>query len=174
MRLNRELQTLRARMDAAYMDKLDGRIPEEFWQRKQAEWQAEELRVISLISGIDEAKTGERLLDAQKILGLPQTAHSLYVTQKPAEQAELLRKVVLNCSIDAVSLYPTYRKPFDLIFNRAKSEEWLGRRDSNPRPSAPKSVWGLSLALRVGASGPKCMRGKNLGLVLHRANFRRR
>jgi len=29
-----------------------------------------------------------------------------------------------NCALDGVSLYPTYRKPFDLIFKRAKTEDW--------------------------------------------------
>jgi len=26
------------------------------------------------------------------------------------------RRVLLNCAIDGASLYPTYRKPFDMIF----------------------------------------------------------
>jgi len=29
-------------MDQAYQDKLDGRIPEDFWERKMAEWMIEE------------------------------------------------------------------------------------------------------------------------------------
>ena len=66
------------------------------------------------------------------------TQYSLYLTRKPAEQAELLKKVLLNCSIDAVSLYPTYRKPFDMIFKRAKNEEWSGREDLNLRPPGPE------------------------------------
>ncbi len=61
----------------------------------------------------------------RRILELAQRAHSLYLTREPAEQAELLKKVLLNCSIDAVSLYPTYRKPF----KRAKSEEWSASED---------------------------------------------
>ena len=65
-------------------------------------------------------------------------AHSLYLTRKPAEQAELLGKVLLNCSIDAVSLYPTYRKPFDMIYRRAKNHEWSGREDLNLRPPGPE------------------------------------
>jgi site-specific DNA recombinase len=138
-RLERELTALFARMDAAYSDKLDGKITEGFWQRKQADWQTEEYRIKSLIAGLEEDKTHERLLDVQRILELAKSAYCLYLTRKPAEQAELLRKVLVNCSIDAVSLYPTYRKPFDLIFNRAKNEEWSGRRDSNSRPSAPKA-----------------------------------
>jgi len=133
-RLERELAALHVRMDAAYTDKLDGKITEEFWQRKQADWQTEELRIKSLVGGLEEDKSRERLLDVQRILELAKDAYFLYLTRKPAEQAELLRNVLLNCSIDAVSLYPTYRKPFDLIFNRAKNEEWSGREDLNLRP----------------------------------------
>ena len=33
---------VRHRFEQAYMDKLDGKISEEFWERKAAEWQAEE------------------------------------------------------------------------------------------------------------------------------------
>jgi DNA invertase Pin-like site-specific DNA recombinase len=138
-RLERELTALRTRMDAAYIDKLDGRISAEFWQRKQADWQSEEFRIQSLISGLTEDRCAEKLLDVQRILELAQRAYFLYLTRKPAEQAGLLKMVLLNCSIDAVSLYPTYRKPFDVIFNRVKNKEWSGRRDSNPRPCAPKT-----------------------------------
>ena len=138
-RLDRELQTLHARMDAAYTDKLDGKISEEFWQRKQADWETEEFRIKSRIAEPNEAGVKEQILSVGRILELAQKAHSLYLTRKPAEQAELLRKVLLNCSIDAVSLYPTYRKPFDLIFKRAKNEEWSGRADLNCRPLAPQA-----------------------------------
>jgi hypothetical protein len=34
--------------------------------------------------------------------------------------------VLLNCAVDAVSVYPTYRKPFDMIFERALKD---GGRD---------------------------------------------
>jgi hypothetical protein len=55
------------------------------------------------------------------------------------EQGQLLKSVLLNCSTDGVSLWPVYRKPFDLIFERAKSEEWSGRADLNRGPPAPKA-----------------------------------
>ena len=139
-RLERELAALHVRMDAAYTDKLDGKITEEFWQRKQTDWQTEELRIKSLIGGLGEEKSSQRLLDMQRILELAHNAHSLYLTRKPSEQADLLKNVLLNCSIDAVNLYPTYRKPFDLILNRAKNEEWSGREDLNLRPPGPESA----------------------------------
>ncbi len=79
------------------------------------------------------------LLDAKRLLELANKAYFLYLTRKSAEQAQLLRMMLLNCAIDGTSLYPTYREPFDLIFERAKNEEWSGRPDLNWRPLAPQA-----------------------------------
>jgi hypothetical protein len=56
-RLERELQTLHTRLDAAYTDKLDGKISDEFWKRKQAEWETQEFRIKSRISGEEESES---------------------------------------------------------------------------------------------------------------------
>ena len=58
-----------------------------------------------------------------RILELANKAYFLYVSQTPVEKAKLLKSVLLNCSVDAVNVYPIYRKPFDLIFERAKTKE---------------------------------------------------
>ena len=125
-------------MDKAYADKLDGKIHEDFWQRKMAEWQMEEERISDAESSL-QVSPAQRALDAKRILELANKAYFLYLTRKPSEQAELLRKVLLNCAIDGVSVYPTYRKPFDVIFQRAKTKEWSGRADLNCRPLAPQA-----------------------------------
>ena len=36
--------------------------------------------------------------------------------QEQRRRRILIRRVLLNCAIDGASLYPTYRKPFDMIF----------------------------------------------------------
>ena len=41
-RLQQRLTAVRRRLDQAYLDKLDGRITEEFSERKSAEWHEEE------------------------------------------------------------------------------------------------------------------------------------
>ena len=46
----------------------------------------------------------------------------------------MLRIVLSNCAVDAVSVYPTYRKPFDMIFDGAKTGEWWAWTDLNSRP----------------------------------------
>ena len=137
-RLQQRLASVRNRLDQAYLDKLDGKITEELWSRKSAEWQAEEQQIQFAINGLAEIKP-ERMLDAVKILELANKAYFLYVKRSPAEKAKLLNLVLSNCAIDAVSIYPTYRKPFDVIFAKAKNEEWRARRDSNPRPCAPEA-----------------------------------
>jgi len=86
--------------------------------------------VIAAIREVDASKP-ERLLDAMRVLELANKASFLYFTQNPTEQAKLLKLVLLNCAIDEVSVYPSYRKPFDLIFKRAKTKEWSGREDLN-------------------------------------------
>ncbi len=116
-------------MDQAYQDKLDGKIPEEFWERKMAEWTEDEREVMAALARL-EMPPSDRVLDAKRILELANKAYSLYITRKPQEQAQLLRLVLLNCAVDGTSVQPTYRKPFDLIFQRAKNnEEWSALAD---------------------------------------------
>ncbi len=76
-------------MDQAYADKLDGKIPEDFWKRKMSDWRAEERQIeIALNTPIDSYS--DRVLSARRILELANKAYFLYVTQKPAEQAKVL------------------------------------------------------------------------------------
>jgi len=137
-RLESRLSVVRNRMDAAYVDKLDGRIPEDFWDRKMSEWRMEEHQVKMAIGGLAEAETSDKSLDAKKVLELANKAYSLYSTQNSFEKAHLLRKLCSNFSLDAVSTTPAYRYPFNLIFERAKGGKWSGRLDSNQRPHPPQ------------------------------------
>jgi site-specific DNA recombinase len=134
-RLQQRLSSVRNRIDQAYLDKLDGKITEDMWNRKSPEWQAEEQQIQIAIRALADIKP-ERMLDAVRILELANKAYFLYVKQCPTEKAKLLNLVLSNCTIDTASIYPTYRKPFDVIFASAKNGEWRARRDSNPRPSA--------------------------------------
>jgi site-specific DNA recombinase len=130
-RFQHRLTAIRNRIDQAYLDKLDGKITEDFWSRKSTDWSKEEQQVQMAIQRLEEEKP-DQLLNAKKTLELANKAYFLYLTQTPEEQAKLLKMVLSNCRIDGVSLYPTYRKPFDLIFERAKTEDWRPRRDLNP------------------------------------------
>jgi len=118
-RLEQRLSQVRGRMEKAYVDKLDGKISDEFWQSQSARWSQEESQISMAIQGF-EAITPERVLNGVRILELANKAYFLYVRQNPEEQGNLLKMVLSNCKIDATSLYPTYRKPFDLIFEHTQ------------------------------------------------------
>src|SRR5258707_15070237 len=98
------------------------------------DWRMAEQQVKMAIHGLSSAETSDRALDAQRIFELANKAYSLYVSQNSTEKAKLLKMLFSNCSVDAVSVSPTYRKPFDIIAKRAHLEEWSGREDSNLRP----------------------------------------
>jgi hypothetical protein len=59
-RLEAQLTGIRSRMDAAYLDKLDPKIPEDFWERKMGEWRMEEQQVKMATQGFTHAETGDR------------------------------------------------------------------------------------------------------------------
>ena len=119
-RLEGRLTAIRNRMDAAYTDKLDGKIPEDFWNREMTDWRMEEQQVRLAIDGLNHAESGDKALDAERIFELANKAYSLYVSQNSTEKAKLLRMLFSNCSVDALSATPVYRKPFDFIFKRVE------------------------------------------------------
>ena len=80
--LEQRLESVRRRIDQAYTDKLDGKISEDFWQRKMIEWQAEEQRIRMAVAGFQDSGSA-RVLDAKKTLELANKAYFLYLTRKP-------------------------------------------------------------------------------------------
>jgi site-specific DNA recombinase len=126
-RCEQSLSLIRKRMSQAYVDKLDGKIEEEFWTRQMQEWQFEERQIRLELESLKRSPA-DSMLTTQRCLELANKACFLYLTRKLAEQAELLRLVLLNCAIDRTSVYPTYRKPFDMIFERAKEKNGRGER----------------------------------------------
>jgi len=79
-----------------------------------AKWRKEQVAVASQTERL--TGTGRDYVDqAIEILELSKLAYSLYVTRSGAEKRQLLKSVLSNCLFDGVTLYPTYKKPFDLI-----------------------------------------------------------
>jgi site-specific DNA recombinase len=85
-RLESRLSTIRNRMDVAYVDKLDGKIPEDFWDRKMSEWRVEEQQVKMAIDGLREVETVDRSLEAEQVFELANKAYYLYLTQNAPEK----------------------------------------------------------------------------------------
>ena len=109
--LESKLTGIRNRMDAAYADKLDGKIPEDFWERRMSDWRMEEQQVKMAIQGLSGVETVDLALNAQQTLELANNASLRYLSHNFAEKAKLLKMVLWNCSVNAVSVTPIYRSP---------------------------------------------------------------
>src|SRR6266566_6360562 len=68
-KLAKRLSAVRRRMDQAYADKLDGKIPEDFWERKMSEWSAEEQQIEIELNAPSDSYA-DRVLSAKRILEL--------------------------------------------------------------------------------------------------------
>ncbi len=138
--VKQRLAQLRSRMDRMYEDKLDGKITEQFWTAKSSEYREQELVLEAALRRLSQPPAADRALTAERIFELANKAHSLYVARNAAEQGQILKMLLLNCATDGVNLWPNYRKPFDLIAQRVKNEEWSGREDLNLRPPGPEAT----------------------------------
>jgi site-specific DNA recombinase len=97
-KLQLEHRRIQARIDAMYMDKLDGRIDNEFFDRKAVEFRSEQGR---LMREIDAHQSANEIYTEQgvRILELAQKAPQLFESQPPIEKRKLLDFVVSNgCS----------------------------------------------------------------------------
>ena len=144
-RLQAEYNRLQGRVDAMYVDKLDGRIDVAFFDQKSCEWRREQ---DLLLCSIEEHQAANQsyLEEGVRLLELAQRAHSLFQKQEPREKRRLLNFLLSNCSWKAGELIPVFRQPFDMIVhaNSAHSqrqhsilssnvdfEKWLPGLDSN-------------------------------------------
>ena len=133
--LRKKYSQIQRLMDRAYEDKLTGKISADFWERKSKEWDSEMLDIQHEIKTHQNANLSYYQTGAQ-ILELANKAYDLYLQQTAHEQRKLLNTILSNCTFYRGTLYPTYRKPFDILAKGLQIQSKRGRRDSNSRPSA--------------------------------------
>ena len=139
-RLQGERRRLQARLDAMYVDKLDGRVDAAFFDKMSAAWRAEQDRCQREIDRHQEADKSY-MDEGVQILELARNAQRLFARQEPRQKRRLLNFVLSNCSWEDGEVRATFRQPFDLLAettaiaarqkadntaNSAKSEIWLG------------------------------------------------
>ena len=134
------LEKLRARydklqkwIDSMYIDKLEGRIDVEFFDRKAAEWRLEQESINRSIEK-HQAADYNYMDSGVKILELARNAHILFKKQKSSEKQKLLNFLVLNSTWKDGKLQVQFQQPFDIIAfsNTAYQNE---KSISTPKPA---------------------------------------
>ena len=149
----RRFDRFRGLIDAAYEDKLEGKVDDDFFARKKSEWERGMYAAHEEIEALTRA--GHRTMEqAVQVIELANRAYSLYKQRNHADRRKLLNLVLLNCTLAAGEVVPTYRKAFEIIAEMAtagneKAPEswdsgavhtlWSGRQDLNLRPLDPQS-----------------------------------
>jgi hypothetical protein len=84
---------IKARIEAMYSDKLDGRITQEFFDKQSATWRGEQDGLLRKINDIRNAAPSP-IDEAVDLLRLTSRASELFSQQPAAEQRRLLQVVV--------------------------------------------------------------------------------
>jgi len=113
-RLQDEYNKLQKRIDAMYVDKLDGKVGARFFDQKSAEWREEQA---SLKRSIDDHERANQsyMEEGIALLDLANRAVELFEKQPAGEKRRLLDFVLSNCTWANGELTPEFRQPFDMI-----------------------------------------------------------
>jgi site-specific DNA recombinase len=144
-RLEVESKRLQARLDAMYVDKLDGRVEVRLYERLSAEWRAEQDQCRREIER-HQAANRSYMEEGVRLLELARNARRLFENQEAREKRRLLDFVVSNCSWADGEMTASLRQPFDFLAetttaaahaqvdsgpDSARAAIWLGDLDSN-------------------------------------------
>ncbi|MDG4879219.1 recombinase family protein [Mesorhizobium sp. WSM4935] len=144
-RCQTQYKRLEDRLQAMYLDKLDGRIDNAFFDRMSAQWRVEQTRLLRDMERHGEAQESY-MEDGVRLLELAHNAGQLFLRQPPHEKKRLLNLVLSNCKWNRGEIQAAFRQPFDLlaetvaaaVIEEAGGAElstghpvWLGNLDSN-------------------------------------------
>ncbi len=127
-RLKQRYDKLQMMMEKSYEDRLSGVIDEGHWLSLSAKWRAELDRVRAQIDR-HQGSGSDWIGESRRIIELAQRAHSLYLEQNAAEKRKLLFNLLSNSTLDDLTLYPAYTKPFDLFAEGVRIETKLPERN---------------------------------------------
>ena len=144
-RLQAEHRRLGERISAMYIDKLDGKIGGDFFDKMAGQWREEQRRLQHDIDRHEEAEQSY-MDEGVLILELARNAQALFERQPARQKRRLLNFVLSNCSWENGEVVAAFRQPCDLLAettaiaarssidkddNYSKNEIWLGNLDSN-------------------------------------------
>ncbi|MDR3474088.1 MAG: recombinase zinc beta ribbon domain-containing protein [Devosia sp.] len=113
-RLQTEYERLRRRVQAVYMDKLDGRVDAAFYDQITETMRADQDRCLSEIKWHQNAERSY-MEDGIALLELAGKAQRLFVSADPDRKRRLLNFVLSNCVWKDGELSAEFKHPFDML-----------------------------------------------------------
>jgi site-specific DNA recombinase len=137
-RLQAEHKRIGDRINAMYLDKLDGRVHGAFFDKMSAQWREEQNRCLREIARHETAEQSY-MDEGVQILELARNAQKLFERQHPREKRRLLNFLLSNCSWEDGEVVASFREPFDLL---AQTNAVAMRSETGPGSESAKSeIW---------------------------------
>ena len=145
-RLEEERDQFQRRIEAMYVDKIDGNVSEEFYDRMMAQWREGRDRCVRDITRHQSADDAY-MDDGIALLEMAKDAHRHFAAQPADEKSRLLKILVSNSSWKDGKLHVDFIQPFDLLAETVASappadtgrgpisqryQNWRPQRESNP------------------------------------------
>ena len=73
--------------------------------------------------------------ESRRLFELAKQARTLWNQRTPTERRQLLEMVLSNPRLDGVTVRYDMKKPFAILSEMTKGNDWRARSDSNARPS---------------------------------------
>jgi len=138
-----EYKRLQDRINAMYVDKLDGLIDTAFFEKMSNQWREEQnrcLREIERHQSADKSYMDEGV----QLLELARNAQRLFAKQEPREKRRLLNFVLSNCTWEDGEVVATFRQPFDML---AETTATAARLKADETAKSAKSEIRIDLPL---------------------------
>jgi hypothetical protein len=135
-------EQIQARIETMYLDKLDGRITQEFFDKQSATWRSEQDGLQRKIQETLKA-TPAPIDQALDMLRLTSRASELFLQQTAAEQRRLLQVVVEKAAWQDGALRTTLFEPFEIL--RHSNQESYRKEKENGGSGRDMGIWLPSL-----------------------------
>ena len=112
------------RLEKIYIDRLDGRITDDEYDKFYQSFR-EELDGIDIRLGMLQGAEDNYYITANYLLELSKRAYELFKSSKVDEKRQLVKLVLSNLRVEGKEVRYEAIKPFDTILNCANSQRWL-------------------------------------------------
>ena len=137
-RLKARFDQIEARIETMYMDKLDGRISQELFDRQATSMRREQETFLHKIQGIEKA-TPAPVDHAIDMLRLTSSASELFLQQPAAEQRRLLQVVVEKAAWQDGALRTTLFEPLEIL--RHSNQESYRKEKEKAGSGRELGIW---------------------------------
>lgn len=129
---------IQARIETMYLDKLDGRISPEFFDKHKATWRQEQNGLLRKIQDIQKA-TPASIDQAIDMLRMTSRVSELFLQQPAAEQRRFLQVVFEKAAWRDGELQATLFEPFEILLH--SNQESYRKQKENGESGRDLEVW---------------------------------